>query len=384
MSGLYVARLDLAKPHMQGVARKIEDQIAALAGAGLPAELLCLRDGAIARGSRARPAPGGLRRRLNHHVHFHRAMAEAGRTADFIYIRFQGAPPDFIAALRTLRRARPALPILVEFPSWPYKTERRGWRARAKGLYQDCGTGRLATCVDRIVTFSLAQSIFGVPTICTDNGVAVERLPVTAPPAHLEPIRLVGVANLSFWHGYDRVIAGLSEYNRVGSKPRVTFDIAGGGTEFANLREQIEKSGLQGVVRLRGAVHGHDLDRLISDAHVGVSSIGMHRLDVDTSNIKSREFCARGLPFCIAYPDRDFPPALPFVCQLPPNDDPVDIAALVRWYRDLRNHDGSYPATLRAHAEAHLTWDAKMAPVIEWLRARGAARPGCAHNESTS
>lgn len=374
MKGLYVARLDLAKPHMLGVSRKIEDQMAAMAKAGLPAELLCLREGAIAQGSRTGAAPGGLGRRLNHHFHFHRAMAEVGSTVNFIYIRFQGAPPDFVAALTMLRRARPTLPIVVEFPSWPYKTERRGWRARAMGFYQDRGTGGLATCVDRVVTFSRAQSIFGVPTICTDNGVAVESLPLAGPPAHDDQIRLVGVANLSFWHGYDRVIAGLAEYNPTGgNKPRVTFDIAGGGTEFANLREQVEKSGLQEVVKLLGPVHGHDLDQLLLDAHVGISSIGMHRLDVDTSNIKSREFCARGLPFCIAYPDRDFPATLPFVHHLPQNDDPVDIAALVRWYCDLRDRDGTYPATMRAHAEAHLTWDAKMTPVIEWLRAQGAS-----------
>jgi hypothetical protein len=178
------------------------------------------------------------------------------------------------------------------------------------------------------------------------------------------------VANLSFWHGYDRVVAGLAAHARSGAGPRVVFDIAGSGAEFARLRAQIDAHGLQDTVRFLGPVHGKDLDRLLMSAHVGISSIGMHRLDVDTSNIKSREFCARGLPFCIAYPDRDFPASLPFVHQLPATDDPVDIPELLDWYRQLRRVNPVYTTTLRAYAEAYLTWDAKMAPVTEWLRGR--------------
>lgn len=74
-----------------------------------------------------------------------------------------------------------------------------------------------------------------------------------------------------------------------------------------------------------------------------------------------------------AYPDRDFPATLPSVYHLPATDDPVNISAVVNRYDQLRCTDPAYPATLRAHAEAHLTWDAKMAPVKEWLSGRGAA-----------
>lgn len=370
MTGLYVARLDLARPHMLGVARKIEDQMDALVQAGLPADLLCLRDGAISLGARTGVARGSIGRRLVHHVHFHRALREAGRRADFIYVRFQGAPPDFVAALKDLRRARPDMPIVIEFPSWPYRRERTSWRARTMGLLQDWGTGRLASSVDRIVTFSRQEEILGIPTLRTDNGVAVENVPVGIIPAQDDAIRLVGLANLAFWHGYDRVIAGLAAYVRAGASPRVTFDIAGSGAEFPRLRAKIDANGLRDTVRLLGPIHGPELDRLLADAHVGISSIGMHRIDVDTSSIKSREFCARGLPFCIAYPDRDFPEGLPFVHNLPATDDPADIPALVAWYRGLRREDPRYPQTLRAYAEAHLTWRAKMAPVTDWLHSK--------------
>lgn len=372
MTGLYVARLDLTLPHMLGVARKIGDQMAALARAGLPADLLCLREGAISLGDTTGHRRGPMARRFVHHLQFHRALREAGKSADYLYIRFQGAPPDFVGALQHLRQLRPDMPIVVEFPSWPYKTERKGMRAQIMGLLQDSGTRRLAACVDRIVTYSRCEKILEIPTLRTDNGVALENLPLGRVPTQDEPIRLVGVANLSFWHGYDRVVAGLAAHLRSRNGPRVTFEIAGGGAEFERLRAQVNASGLNGTVRLLGPVHGKDLDSLLAGAHIGVSSIGMHRLDVDTSNIKSREFCARGLPFCIAYPDRDFLTTLPFVHHLTATDDPVDIVELVNWYRELRRTDPYYPTTMRAFAEANLTWDAKMAPIAQWLKTRSA------------
>lgn len=368
MTGLYVARLDLAQPHMLGVAHKIEDQMAALGRAGMPAKLLSLRNGGISLGERTGPSRGAIGRRLAHHLYFHRALREAAQTADYLYVRFQGAPPDFVATLKHLRRTRPKMPIVIEFPSWPYKTERKGWRARLMGMLQDSGTGQFTSCVDRIVTFSRQEKILGVPTLRTDNGVAVDRLPVGTVPYHDEPIRMVGVANLSFWHGYDRVIAGIAAHVRSDLAHRVTFDIVGGGVEFDRLQAQIHANGLENSVKLHGPLHGEALSSVLDGAHVGISSIGMHRLDVDTSNIKSREFCARGLPFCIAYPDRDFPSTQPFVHHLPATDDPVDINALLDWYIKLRRTDPNYPTTLRAHAEVGLTWDTKMMPVAEWLR----------------
>ena len=370
MTGLYVARLDLAQPHLLGVARKISDQMAALGNAGLPLELLCIRHGAISIGEKAPSPVGAIRRRLVHHLHFHKAFRDAAEHADFVYIRYQGAPPDFISSLRQLRRTRPDLPILIEFPSWPYHTERKSVRQKLAGMLQDRGTGQLAGVVDRIVTFSQQTDILNIPTLRTDNGVAVTDLPVKPVPEKDSPITLVGVANLSFWHGYDRIIAGLAEYTPGAGMPDVQFDIAGGGAELPKLRAQIERLGLQKTARLLGPVHGQDLDDLLNKAHIGISSIGMHRLDVDTSNIKSREFCARGLPFCIGYPDGDFPADFPLVHHVCANDSPVDIARLVNWYKDLRSTEPDYPQKLRAHAEAHLSWDAKMAPVVDWLATR--------------
>lgn len=378
MKGLYVARLDLNQPHLMGVSRKVHDQMDALRHAGVAMDLLCMSEGKISQAAQVvdgvdTSAPvGRWARRINHHVRFHHAMVEAARDVDFIYIRFQGAPIDFGRALARIRKASPDIVILLEMPSWPYHTERRGLSARLRGLYEDSGLASLRSSVDRVVTFSQSSEILGIPTLKTDNGVATETLPVLPCPEMTDTIRLIGVANLSFWHGYDRVISGLAAYNQPKNGPRIVFDIAGSGAERSRLEGQVRTAGLDGVVTFLGPLHGEALQDRMEQAHIGISSVGMHRLDVDTSNIKSREFCARGLPFVIGYPDRDFGQNLAFVHHISAEDTPLDIAGLIAWYSALRQEHPGFSALMRQHAETHLTWHAKMAPVVDWLNAQRA------------
>ena len=372
MKGLYVARLDLNQAHLAGVARKIEAQMGALAKAGAPTELLCLRDGAIVLADKTLASAGdGWSRRRNHHFAFHDQIVAAAASADFVFIRYQGAPPAFLSALARLKKRRPELPVVLEIPSWPFATERRGLRAQLLGAFEDVGNPRLRRYVDQVVTFSQAEEIFVIPTLRTDNGVDVETIPLAAsPPPPDGLLRVTGVANLSFWHGYDRVIEGLANYGAAGGRRPVRFEIVGSGAEEPQLRQQVERSGLAGIVDFLGPLHGAELDRHMAGCHVGISSIGMHRLDVDTSNIKSREFCARGLPFVIGYPDRDFPRTLPFVLHIPADESPLDIEALIRWYDTLRTEKPDPAPQMRAYAEANLTWHAKFKPVVDWLHTR--------------
>lgn len=367
--GLYIARIDLDQPHLMGVARKIEAQLAALSGAGLPARLLCLRDGAIELDGEIAIPPGGSgwTRRINHHWRFHKAMERAARDAAFLYIRFQGAPPGFVSALARLKRARPKLPVLLEIPTWPYRDERRGPRAHLLGAFEDSGLGKLLGSVDRIVTFSRSSEIFGIGTLQSDNGVEPAHLPAPASAPPEPPLRLVAVANLGVRHAYDRMIAGLAGYGGLQAQRPVALDIVGTGSSEAELRALVRQNGLEGQVTFCGPLNGADLDARLAQAHIGIASLGMHRINADTSDLKSREYCARGLPFVTGNPDRDFPKEFPFAFHVPPDDSPIDIAALIEWHDGLRAAFRDLPAKMRKYAEENLTWQMKFRCVTEWL-----------------
>lgn len=366
-----MVKLDLGQPHLGGVADKIRSQRAALERLPAQVDVHHLSGGAIVRnGDVVRSVGNGrLARRIAHYALFNLALGSIPDPLDFVYIRYQGSSPLLGLALWRLRRRNPGLVVIVEFPSWPYHAEAVSLRDRLLGWIDRWSRRGLHRVVDRIVTFSREPWILGIPTILTDNGVDVAAVPLLPKPRADGVLRLFGLANLSFWHGYDRVIEGMARYYADGGKAEVRFDVVGTGAALAQLQALAATHGLDEHVCFHGARRGPELDALLSQADVGISSIGMHRLDVDTSNLKSREFCARGLPFVIAYPDRDFPPELPFAYHAATDDTALDIQDVISFHRRLLAADPEYRDRMRAYAEQHLDWSVKMEPVLNALRA---------------
>jgi len=364
--GAYIARLDLAQPHLLGVAGKIKAQISALSSAAEEMALYTIEDGAIVRDGQCMKRSGGssVAKRLTYYVLFYLYLAKHPIDTDFVYIRYQRSSPLFLYMLSRLKAHNPNLLVLVELPSYPFHTEWVSLREKILGLVDRVSRPFLHHFVDRIVTFSQEHEILGIPTIRTDNGVEPEQLTLSEPPSAINPFNLVGVANLSNWHGYDRVIMGLTDYYRSGGKHDIRFDIVGTGQSLAALQSLVLQHQLSGRVVFHGPKHGAALDAIINRSHMGVSSIGMHRIKVDTSNLKSREYCARGIPFIIAYEDRDFPTTLPFAFHAPASDEPIDVQAILDFYMKLHNRYPAFPSDMRKYAEDNLSWRAKLMPVI--------------------
>lgn len=368
--GIYVVKLDLGQPHLAGVADKIRAQASALEALPARIDLYHLSGGAVVLNGTpiASAGSGKLARRIAHYLLFHLALARHREPLDFIYMRHQGASPMLLLALAMLRWRHPGLAVVVEFPSWPYDTEARTLREKFLRGLDRLSRKYLRRVVDRILTFSREGEILGIRTIQTDNGVDLARftlLPKKVPDGKL---RLLGLANLSFWHGYDRVIDGIAAYYAGGGKVDIQFDVVGVGSELPRLKALAERHDLVERVHFHGLRRGAELEAIMARADIGISSIGMHRLEVDTSNLKSREFCARGLPFVIGYDDRDFPPGTAFAHQVPADDSAVKMDALLAFHHGLHSVDPDYRVAMREFAERRLGWTVKMDPALAEIR----------------
>ena len=370
MKGAYVARLDLQAGHTHGVRKKIDAQLDVFRDAGHEVSLYCLadsdvvRDGTVLR--RGGHDPGA--RTLTSLVHFYRTVGAAIGCVDFVYLRFQRASLGLVAFLARLRREHPGVRILLEIPTFPYYQEYRSARERVLGAGDWLMRRAMARRVDRIITFSRRERILGVPTIVTDNGVGVDGVPVREAPPLGSELRLVGVANLSFWHGYDRVIEGMAKEGQ--GAGAVVFDVVGDGEARPALEALATARGVDDRVNFHGPLHGEDLHAVVSQAHVGISSIGRHRVNAETSDLKSREFCAAGLPFVFAYDDADFRD-VPFALRVPGADDALDLDAVRAFRGWLHAHPG-HELEMRRFAEARLDWKAKLRGVLDYVEGRGA------------
>lgn len=294
------------------------------------------------------------------------------RGVDLVYVRsFHNANPFTIHLFARLRRS--GIRCVQEIPTYPYDPEYTGAGRRVLlNLWIDRLFRRtLARKADAIVTFSGEKEIFGQRTIRISNGVDFDALPLRVPVAHAaDEIHLIGVAEVHYWHGYDRLIHGLGEYYRDGNrKEKVHFHIVGGVAD-SEMYDSPEAPGFDGYIRAYGIgeyVHFHGqqfgerLDTLFNQADFAIGSLARHRTCIDRiKTLKNREYAARGIPFIYSETDADFE-AMPYVLKAPADESPVDIARLIEFYKQVK---AMPPAEIR-RSILHLSWKEQMKQVVE-------------------
>jgi glycosyltransferase involved in cell wall biosynthesis len=357
----YLAAIDLSRK--KGIADKIQATVEALEGAGYDAEShICEKRGLA--------GALMLRKKL------------AQLEADLIILRSRG-PFGILLLDRLIYRRLAGTKVAIDIPTPIKNAIQEVWGLRDNFLsgVRDVTLLCLAHpwCdlpAHRIIQYSEEHDWFLIglrkKTFLLGNGIAVSRLPLVAtrhwqPP---DPLTLIAVSALAFWHGYDRIIHGVEQYNasRVeGSDPPVNVLLIGEGPELANLEALTTRLGLTDSVRFPGYRTGRDLHNCYALSNIVVSSIGLHRTGLAVASpLKSREALAMGLPIVYSYDDPDLPAELPFAHKVPPNDSPIDIRALVQWYARLwvRGFD---PSHAREFASRNLDFSTKVWPYTQLL-----------------
>ncbi|MEM8610164.1 MAG: glycosyltransferase [Myxococcota bacterium] len=375
LRGLFVCPISADLPGNRGILNKMESERAALAYlAGHVDVVSSGTRGPLLGGERFADYPlrAGALSPVNHYFLFYRYVWRHCRPFeyDFLYVRYPLALPSLLAFLRAAKRARPSLKIILEVPTFPYRSELRTPKQRVLLALDDLGHGQLHRYVDLVVTFFGQNEIYGIPCFRTENGIDVNRIRLAKNTrGDADTVKMIAVANLARWHGLDRILRGVALYERLQNHPRVNLDIVGDGPVAGELRTLVEELGLGESVSFHGTQSGEALDTLFDEADVAVGSLGMHRIDLArSSSLKSREYCARGLPFVLASEDPDFPEGTPFIHRVESDESVVDVSAIVSFFHSLEEELPDYSREMREYAEERLTWRAKLAPVIEYVR----------------
>lgn len=286
---------------------------------------------------------------------------------EMVYIRHDfNASPFTIHLLRRIKAL--GVRIALEIPTYPYDAEfaQSSFVRRLKLRIDRWFRGRMARYADRVVTFSDSERIFGRPTIRISNGIDFSTIvPKTQTRDTTQEMRLLAVANIHFWHGFDRAIEGLRIYYTQPRERIVRLRIAGdcAGGLIGEYRALIARYGLEEYVSLIGTRSGEALDAEFAWCDMGVASLGRHRNGITSiKTLKNREYAARGIPFVYSEQDSDFD-TMPYVLKAPANDTPLDIEALVAFYDSLT----ITPSAIRASIEGTLSWDRQMEQVVNQL-----------------
>ena len=282
---------------------------------------------------------------------------------DFVYMRsFHNASPFTLRLVKLLKRT--GAKVVMEIPTYPYDQEYITRSSKFHLAIDRCFRKKLAKSLDNIITFSNAKNIFGGHTIRISNGIDFEEIPMRKHQNDTtKELHLIGVAEVHYWHGFDRLVRGLADYYRNNPEYKVYFHIVGplsGERERAEILPVIRDNHLEPYVLLHGPLHGDELDAMFEKADFAIGSLGRHRSGITSiKTLKNREYAARGFAFTYSETDEDFD-STPYVWKVQPAESPIDIQELIKFRNTLK----MTPAEIRESVRP-LSWKTQMQKVID-------------------
>jgi len=312
----------------------------------------------------------GLRQRMDYGCILDYCLREK---IEFVYARcFMNANPVLVRFFRQLKRA--GIKAVTEIPTYPYDQEfsdNSDWNMKLNLWMDRHYRSKLYRQQEAVVTFSDAEEIFGQRTIRISNGVDFDSIPLHQPSAishQSSALHLIGVAEVHFWHGFDRLVAGIGEYYKLGGKHDVFFHIVGGVhpaymhdlPQAPGFQTLIDKYNIADRIIFHGTLFGSELDAVFNQCQFAIGSLARHRSGISViKTLKNREYATRGIPFIYSEQDSDFDQQS-YVLKAPADESPIDIQQII----DFMDHFSMKPEEIRKTVE-HLTWKIQMHNVID-------------------
>lgn len=354
-----------------GISKKIRYQVNALRACGVDTSLCYLDESS---GSKRRMIDSeilqdygtGFKGKILKRIEYYSVVKYAKKeNIDFIYMRSDhNANPFTIHMVHQMRKA--GIKVLMEIPTYPYDQEYVGFSRRKLLFIDQCFRHILAKQLCGIITFSDYKTIFGIPTIQISNGIDFSQIKMKQQVNDTnKELHLIGVAEIHYWHGFDRLVNGLVDYYKTSPNYKVYFHIVGnffGEREKRSILPIIKQHNLEKYILLHGAKFGIELDQLFEKADMAIGSLARHRSGIiHIKTLKNREYAARGLSFVYSEIDSDFDNK-PFVLKVDANDSPINISNIIYFY----NQHKYSPEAIRSSV-CNLSWEAQMKIILKTI-----------------
>ena len=278
-----------------------------------------------------------------------------------IYMRYPLFDWSFIKFAKKLNNKQ--IKIFIEIPTFPYDNELTfKWRSIDRFFRRF-----ILKYVTTIVISSVKkEKIFGINTIFTDNCVNSKNIKFLNRCFDNNVINMIAVSYIRKTNGYDRIIEGLKDYYKKGGQRLININFIGNGEEVQFLNDLVKQYNLEDKIKFIGSKIGSELDHYFDNADLAIGSLADHRDNIfSKAPLKSREYCARGIPFISAIEDPGFLNSEEFILRFPSNDQPIDIEKVIRFYDNLKGKDISNK--MRKYALENFDW-VKQYSKIEYFK----------------
>lgn len=296
---------------------------------------------------------------------------------DFVYLRRVEADRKYIDFIKRIKEVYPNCKVLIEIPTYPYEKEYL-WSIDVIFLVKDLYyRNKLRKYVDRIVTYSMDEKMWGVPTIRTQNGIELDKVAIMGVRNYSpNEIHLIGVALLQKHHGYERIIQGIGEYyqkvrNENLEGRNIYFHVVGDGPERRKYEELAKKLHVENKIIFHGILQGEELDKIFDMCDMALSVFGMYKQNSNyTSPIKTMEYLAKGIPIISGCPESAFRLERPrFFLEYPNDGSSIDVESIIEFYDRLFSTKGNIDLRneIRKFAENNIDMSIVMKPIVDFL-----------------
>ena len=167
------------------------------------------------------------------------------------------------------------------------------------------------------------------------------------------------------WHGVDRLIQGLSQYQ---GECNITIDLIGNVLEEDV--KMVEALGLQDRVNFIPSIPSNELTESLEKYHMSIGTLGLHRKGLNEAcTLKVRESLSRGFPIILGYVDTDLIETgdlLKYTMKVPSDETPVDFTQVTQFASEVFS-DTEVHKTVYTLAKNRISNELKVQEIYEFI-----------------
>jgi hypothetical protein len=333
---LFITTTQIYKAELIGIKTKIETQFEAMKEIGFEVDIISIKEP-----NKVFLNDNVLYRFKNKYwtslLFFNMLSRKIKENYEFIYIR-NPLVFDQVGFLHFLRMHKKSN-IILELPTFPYRKERSSFFQRVTSFVEFLFSPLYKKYIDLILySGNKVDKIYGINALQIKHGGNFEESLISDYNIKENQINFVAVAGFSKWHGYDRLLSGIKsvkDYADINGSKIHLFLVGDKEPLYSEFKEYIRTNKLDKLITICGGLHGKDLEDIYQKSHVGIGSLGMHRIGLyEGSPLKSAEYAVRGLPFIVGFKDSTFFDK-DYCFQIPGDESPVMFTDIVSWYKEL-------------------------------------------------
>ncbi len=276
-------------------------------------------------------------------------IEKGGKSYDLGFVRWNALTNKFITIMRAMDSR--CKKIIMDCHGYHPSYNPHTIKGKYIQVFTNLNSDKMHQYIDLCFLEAKDNAVWGIPAMPIDTGIDVDAYLPHIYKGEINEIHMISVANELSYHGYDRIIRGISEYK--GDREVYLHLVGKMSNKTINL---VKKLKLEEKVIFHGYQTGESLRQIYEDCNIGVGPLAPHRIGgKQGTGIKTKEYFAIGLPYFFAGQELLVPDDFPFVLKCESNDNPINVELIIKFYDKVKNHM-EIQNIMREFAREHFSW----------------------------